>query len=199
MSRTFLISDTHFTHSGICKFLRADGVTKVRPWNVPEEMDEVLIENWNRVVQPNDRVYHLGDVTMKRMHLPILNRLNGRKVLIRGNHDIWGIEDYLPYFDDVCGSRKLDSFILSHYPIHPDSISHWCKGNICGHIHQNIVAVEYQGETIEDPRYFNVSVENINYTPIDLEVIKAEFARRESTEVYKHFIGNPNNHYKGSR
>ena len=50
MSNTFIISDTHFSHKGIVKFLRADGVTKERPWGTIEKMDEALVANWNSVV-----------------------------------------------------------------------------------------------------------------------------------------------------
>jgi calcineurin-like phosphoesterase family protein len=93
MADIFIISDTHFGHQNACKFLRKDGVTKLRPWDNAEEMDEALIENWNKVVKPNSRVYHLGDVVINRRALPTLYRLNGDKVLIKGNHDIFKLTD----------------------------------------------------------------------------------------------------------
>ena len=71
--------------------------------------------------------------------------------------------DYAQYFKDVRGSHKLDQFVLSHMPIHPDAVARWCKGNIHGHLHNNLVG---------DPRYLNVSVERICYTPIALEDIE---------------------------
>jgi len=95
MKETFLVSDTHFTHMGVCKFTRSDGVTKLRPWSTPEEMDEAMVEKWNAVVKPHDKVYHLGDVVMRVKDLDILNRLNGDKVLIRGNHDIYDISGFV--------------------------------------------------------------------------------------------------------
>ena len=100
MSTTFLIADTHFGHKGVCHFLREDG-NKLRPWNTPEEMDEELIKRWNDTVGPNDKVYHLGDVVMNRKALPTLHRLNGDKILIKGNHDIYSLEEYTPFFRDV--------------------------------------------------------------------------------------------------
>ena len=165
---TFLISDTHFGHKGVTHFERGDG-TPLRPWNNPDEMDEALVENWNSVVKEKDRVYHLGDVVINRRCLKTLDRLYGRKVLIKGNHDIFKLRDYLPYFDDIRGSHKLDTFILTHIPIHPESVARWCSGNIHGHLHSNIVR---NLDGTPDERYINVSVEQINYTPIPFDTIR---------------------------
>ncbi len=62
MPSVFLVSDTHFGHAGVCKFTESDGVTKIRPWTDPQEMDEEMVKRWNETVRPNDKVYHLGDV-----------------------------------------------------------------------------------------------------------------------------------------
>ena len=80
----FWTSDTHFGHEGILRF-EPDN----RPFSSVEEMNEVLVERWNAVVSPKDMVYHLGDVAMGKIaeSLPVMGRLNGRKVLIPGNHD----------------------------------------------------------------------------------------------------------------
>jgi len=78
MPAVFLVSDTHFGHAGVCRFLREDG-TKLRPWDSPEEMDEYMVEAWNKKVRPNDKVYHLGDVVINRRALKILALLNGEK------------------------------------------------------------------------------------------------------------------------
>lgn len=160
--KTFLISDTHFGHANILTFLNADG-SKLRPFSSLEEMHDVMIENWNKVVSPQDKVYHLGDVAIPRRGLEVLKKLNGRKILIRGNHDIFKLKDYTPYFEDIRGSHKLDTFILSHIPIHPESLARWTSGNIHGHTHGNV---------LRDSGYIGVSVEQINYTPIDFEEIK---------------------------
>lgn len=163
MSEKWLISDTHFSHQGICVFLRDDG-NPVRPWNYFEEMDEALIKNWNSVVGLHDRVYHLGDVGFNRNRLDwILPRLNGNKILIRGNHDKFKMSFYSKHFQDIRGSNILDKFILTHIPIHEESLGRW-KGNIHGHLHYR---------ELRDKRYINVSVERINYTPVHIdEVLK---------------------------
>ena len=101
MPAVFLTSDTHFGHAGVCRFTEADGVTKIRPWTDPDEMDEEMIKRWNATVRPNDKVYHLGDVVINRKSLKTLSRLNGDKVLIRGNHDIFRDDEYRVYFREL--------------------------------------------------------------------------------------------------
>jgi calcineurin-like phosphoesterase family protein len=138
MPAVFLVSDTHFGHAGVCRFTRNDGVTKLRPWTDPAEMDEAMVAAWNERVRPNDKVYHLGDVVINRRALPILNRLNGDKVLIRGNHDIFKDEDYTPYFRSLRGYHVMNGMILSHIPVHPESLGRFGV-NIHGHLHANRV------------------------------------------------------------
>ena len=166
--KTFIVSDTHFGHHNICKFTRADG-TPLRPWNEVAEMDEAMVTLWNETVQPNDKVYHLGDVVINRKALHLLYRLNGRKVLIKGNHDIFKLKDYAPFFDDLRAYHVLDNMLLSHIPVHPGSKGRF-KANIHGHTHANVVLDE-RGNP--DSWYIPVSVEHTEYRPIDLETIKA--------------------------
>lgn len=180
MSNIFLISDTHFSHKGIVNFLRADGVTKERPWNNIEEMDEALVKNWNSVVSPKDKVYHLGDVCINRSALKILSRLNGEKRLIKGNHDVFRVEEYAEYFKDIRAVHTLNEFILSHIPLHPTHVMERWKGNIHGHLHSSSVQM-YQSafDYVKDPRYLCVSVEQINYTPISFEEAKKRFEEQQ--------------------
>ncbi len=108
MPSVFLVSDTHFGHLGVCKFTRNDGVTKLRPWDNPEEMDEEMVKRWNETVKPTDKVYHLGDVVINRKALGIMRRLNGDKVLIRGNHDIFRDEEYREHFRELRAYHVMD-------------------------------------------------------------------------------------------
>jgi len=163
MRNIFLISDLHFGHAGMVKFLTSDEKTKIRPWSDIESMNEDLIANWNSVVSPTDLVYNLGDVCLNKKYLELVDRLNGEKRLIMGNHDRFPAQEYLKFFTKIHASLKLDKFILTHYPIHVDSIPDWCIANVHGHIHE---------KTMNDPRYYNVSVESINYTPIELAKLK---------------------------
>ena len=170
MANVFVISDTHFGHANICKFLREDG-TKLRPWDDVSEMDKVLIENWNKVVGINDKVYHLGDVYINRKAQHILNHLNGDKVLIKGNHDIFSLENYQPYFRDIRAYHVLDKMILSHIPVHESQLMRF-KGNIHGHLHEHRIK-DKSGNI--DSRYVTVCVEHIDYTPIELSILQKFF------------------------
>ena len=176
MPSVFLVSDTHFGHKGVCHFTRNDGVTKLRPFDTPEEMDEFMVEAWNARVRPNDKVYHLGDVVMSRRSLSIMNRLNGDKVLIRGNHDIFKDEDYRKYFRELRAYHVMNGMILSHIPIHSESLGRFGV-NIHGHLHANRVMRPARvleefidhGCTTIDERYHCVCVEQTDFAPILFE------------------------------
>jgi calcineurin-like phosphoesterase family protein len=171
MPAVFLVSDTHFGHAGVCKFLRDDG-TKLRPWDDPEEMDEEMVKRWNEAVRPNDKVYHLGDVVIGRKALSILDKLNGDKVLIRGNHDIFKDDDYRKYFRSIRAYHVMNGMILSHIPIHADSLSRFGT-NIHGHLHANRVKIPMGRMNnltdIVDVRYHSVCVEQTDFRPILFE------------------------------
>lgn len=171
MPATWLISDTHFGHEKTCTVFKREDGSPLRPFASAEEMDEAMIARWNERVRPKDKVYHLGDVVINRRYLDVLGRLNGDKVLIKGNHDIFKLEDYTPYFRDIRGYHVMNGCIMSHIPVHPDSLARFgC--NIHGHLHANRVMWEDPFEAFEskiDPRYLNVSVEQIDFAPILLE------------------------------
>lgn len=118
MSKNFYISDLHFGHWNI---IRYDN----RPFKSIEEMDNALIENWNKVVSNKDMVYILGDISWhdENKTVEIFKQLNGTKVLIRGNHDnikggselakcFTSTQDYAELYLD-----KKNKVIMSHYPI----------------------------------------------------------------------------------
>lgn len=181
MANRFLISDTHFGHTNTWeKFTLSDG-SPLRPFTSTEEMDETMVDNWNRVVRPQDTVYHLGDVVIARRHLETVKLLNGRKILIRGNHDIFKDKDYYEAgFEQIHGVRVfVDQFILSHIPLHPDCVGERFKRNVHGHLHGNRIMIDetlissshtQSGSYLQpDPRYLCVCVEQINFTPISFD------------------------------
>ena len=197
MPSVFLYSDPHFGHQGVCKFMRNDGVTKLRPWDNAEEMDEHLVKVYNERVKPNDKIYFLGDVVINRKALKIMHRLNGDKVLIRGNHDIFRDDEYREYFRELRAYHVMNGMILSHIPVHEASISRFgC--NIHGHLHANRVMkargvdtrtgeILYSDEI--DPRYYNVSVEQTDFAPILFEDVLKRITEQGGTIGFKNGNG----------
>ena len=176
MSNVFLCSDHHFSHKNLLNFTRNDGVTPLRVFDDVTHMNEYMVMQHNRVVKPSDRVYFLGDLAFHKRDLEVLARMNGRKVLIIGNHDTLELKDYLPYFDDIRGVHQFDGLVLSHIPIHSESLSRW-KVNLHGHLHANVVTKV--GTKIPDPRYYSVCMEQLDdYTPVSLEQIKKNILAR---------------------
>jgi calcineurin-like phosphoesterase family protein len=126
---------------------------------------------------------------INRKYLATLGRLNGDKVLIRGNHDIFKLEDYTEYFRDVRGYHVMNGLILSHIPVHSDSLARFgC--NVHGHLHANRVmkarGVDARtGEMLYgkeiDPRYFNVSVEQTDFAPILFEDVLKRIVEQGGT------------------
>ena len=107
----------------------------------------------------------LGDVVINRKALTIMHRLNGDKVLIKGNHDIFKLEDYTRHFRDIRAYHVMNNFILSHIPVHPDSKGRFA-GNIHGHLH---------ARSLDDPWYQCVCVEQTDFRPILFEDVLKRF------------------------
>ena len=172
----WLISDTHFFHSNILKFTDENGeLIRGNRFTDVDDMNQQMLENWNSVVKPGDKVYHLGDVMMgdKEEFKKYWKKLNGNKRLIVGNHDDikWMAQNEL--FAKIQMWRRFDEFglLLSHVPIHqsggrrgaPTDETAEMLLNIHGHIHQNPSPTEH---------HRCVCVEHINYTPINIEELR---------------------------
>lgn len=174
MSNIFLISDWHLGHDNILTFCKDDG-TLLRPeFDNVEQMNEYLIEKNNAVVRPQDHLYMLGDVAINAKFIPLVAKFNGHKRLVLGNHDHSMMKLYTPYFEKVFSTRRLDKFILSHIPLHPESLGN-VVANIHGHVHNNVEQGHF------GPRYYNVSCEVLNYVPISLEELKVKVDAQQET------------------
>lgn len=169
----YFISDTHFGHAGSLKWNNS----KVRPeFSSVEEMNELMIKNWNNIVKENDTVYFLGDFAYKcskQFIETIFWNLNGEKHLVKGNHD-FGLaakEDFLPWIT-ISDIKQIDfindkgckqEIIMCHYPmlswIHKEQGS-W---HLHGHVHGSLQ------EFNKGTKRYDCSVEVNNYTPISLE------------------------------
>lgn len=173
MSRTWVYSDPHFYHQNICTFLNYDG-SKVRPWDDATTMTEEMVGWYNELVADADRAYILGDVAFSAANMNrVVPRLKGRKVLIPGNHDPVKMRKYFDLFDDVRGYVVKKGFIMSHIPIHPQSLSRW-RLNIHGHLHNNQVMREKMAGERVDERYYCACVERTNFRPKLLDEILHE-------------------------
>lgn len=185
MNDRFAISDHHLRHSNIYRFTDTEG-NLIRPWaKDAEEADELMIDAWNSVVGKGATVYHLGDVSISRKGLHLLERMNGRKILIRGNHDIFKLKDYTAHFADIRGSMKIDNLFFQHYPVHPDSIARWCLANVHGHTHGNTVTrINEHGDRVPDTRYFNLCIEAIGLVPLSIEEIQSRIIQAQENDPW---------------
>jgi calcineurin-like phosphoesterase family protein len=165
MRTIFVISDTHFGHENILGFKLQDG-SAVRTFHDVHHMDEMMVENWNKVVGDSDIVYHLGDVYFGKGH-EVLPRLKGKKRLIVGNHDNPKSDHILKHFQKVMLWREFADFncVMTHVPVH-ESALYKRKYNLHGHVHNG----SHRG-LIEDDRYINCCVEVNDYRPRAIEDI----------------------------
>ena len=168
---TYLISDTHFDHFNIIGYCD-------RPFTNVKAMNEHIITNWNKTVKGDDRVFFLGDFCLggsdKIKHFA--GALNGRKHIIFVNDDRSTKLYYEAGFEAVYKFPIIFEgfYILSHQPQFLNA--HIPYVNIHGHIHntqQELINVD--GKNL----YYNVSVECINYTPINFSKIKEYYLEIE--------------------
>ena len=136
MGKIFFIADTHFGHEKIIKLCN-------RPFENLQDMQNQLIQKWNNKVSNEDTVYILGDFCFKMSKqdaIQILNILNGKKVLIKGNHDKYvGQRDFDECFEKICDIVQINEdklqMVLCHYPIIDYAGMYYGAKMIYGHIH----------------------------------------------------------------
>ena len=114
---TFITSDLHFYHKGVMNFCAS-----TRPWDSVDAMTEGLISHWNSLVSDSDTIYHLGDFAFanKTKTRAVLDRLNGQKVFIMGNHDNHNknvLSEYGEVFDYKWLRYEGFKIALFHFPI----------------------------------------------------------------------------------
>lgn len=181
MPTNFYIADWHFGHSNILAFDN-------RPFKDVDEMNRILMENWNKTVSADDTVYVLGDMFWcnANVAIPVLDSLAGQKVLIKGNHDrcndrrflsrFTKVDEYLEIGDDA---RKI---VLCHYPI-PFFKNHFYDWyHLYGHVHTSFEynMAQYNKFLMQelydkDCFMYNVGamLPYMNYTPRTLDEIIA--------------------------
>jgi len=156
-------------------------MAKRRGFSSIEEHDEHIIAKWNSVVNKRDVTYILGDVTMeKSAPYPLLDRLNGIKHIVLGNHDRrQDTKKLFEYAESVAGMIQYKGIMLTHCPIHPAELEYRIPYNIHGHIHDKVVMKDvyeygYKLDPVPDERYICVSCERVDYLPKSLEDLGIE-------------------------
>lgn len=182
---TFFTSDTHFFHHAVISYSN-------RPYKDIQDMHDQLIYNWNNTVGSTDLVYHLGDFFLTTDLLLIdnvLEQLNGRIRLIKGNHDRWikgikrlkhasKIEWIKDYHEEngYIGTIKTKT-VLIHYPMRAWNKSHYGSIQLHGHCHGNIDQENRNLKRMD----VGVDSEYGQYAPIPLDYILDELLNRKET------------------
>lgn len=144
--KTYVTSDLHFGHSNIMKFCPENR----GHYEDAEHMNESMVQEWNSIVEPGDTVYILGDVAFmqatKAAHL--LKRLNGNKILVRGNHDNKTLKDpqFCGCFESIHDYLEVrydgTMIVMFHYPIAEWNRMHHGTVHFYGHLHGNPSGLE---------------------------------------------------------
>ena len=164
---TWFTADTHFFH---------EGLLQIRPqFKNVHEMNAVLIANWNEIVKDDEDIWVLGDFAWggperatRIEHL--IEKLNGRKHLIYGNHDRLHIMQYVEFgFTTVHSALELPGkkFVLAHDPAIANCISD-NQTLLHGHIHKKWKHIG---------NMYNVGVDVHDFRPISFSSINAEVIR----------------------
>ena len=172
---TFFTSDTHFNHANIIKFYN-------RPFKDVEQMNDVMIANWNSVIGKDDTVFHLGDFCLggAAEWTKILDRLNGKIYLIMGNHDLKNIrQGFISRFEHVAMQMRIEigkkRIYLCHYPFlcfegsYKDDV--W---QLFGHVHTRRSNSGIDAGRLQYlyPTQYDVGVDNNNFTPVSFGQVK---------------------------
>jgi len=153
----FFISDLHLDHANIIRYCN-------RPFESVYEMNNFIVNNWNKTVRRNDIVYFLGDMAYGRGSRKTsywLSKLNGSIVFIRGSHDK---SRHIKFYDRLILNYKGQRFLLVHDP--KDVPGDWKGWVIHGHTHNNkpeYPLVSKKNKTI------NVSIELLDYKPLSFD------------------------------
>jgi len=185
---TFFTSDTHFGHANIIRLCK-------RPFENVKEMNEVLIENWNKVVSDDDTVFHLGDFALGGSNVwkEIIPRLKGYINLIIGNHDRKNLrKGYMSFFDMVVPQLQIEiediSIYLNHYPFLCYGGSYIGVWQLFGHLHlsPDSIGLDNERTKICFPCQYDVGVDLNNFTPISYNQVKEKikYQKDNNTNVY---------------
>ena len=182
MSNVFFIGDLHLGHAGIHKFR-----TQFPSESVHRQF---IMDTWSETIGKRDAVYVMGDAAFTSDGLQSIGQLSGKKILVRGNHDLLPTEDYLGVFEEVHGMLAYKGLWLTHAPIHPTEL--YGRTNVHGHCHRGgPTDVHVSGSTIRGhvvgsrATYFNTCAEHLPtpYKPIRLDEMMEIIKERIRNDV----------------
>ena len=180
MKNIYFTADSHFNHANIIHFCQ-------RPFASAEEMNEALIAKWNARVGQGDLVYHLGDFAWGDWD-PILDRLNGDIILIRGGHDKKYEKKFAGRFLHTADLMDIviegNALVLCHYCLRVWNKSHYDSWHLFGHSHGRLPAL---GKSLD------VGVDGHEFAPWSWEEIKAYMVDRPHNENFLGLKKNANN------
>ena len=171
---TFFTSDTHFNHANIIKFCN-------RPFKDVEQMNEVMITNWNNAISKDDTVFHLGDFCLggAAEWTKILDRLNGKIYLIMGNHDLKNIrQGFISRFEHVAMQMHIEvgkqRIYLCHFPFLFFEGGYKDVWQLFGHVHTRRSNSGIDAGRLQYlyPTQYDVGVDNNNFTPVSFGQVK---------------------------
>ena len=185
---TFFTSDTHFNHATIITFCN-------RPFKDVEQMNDVMIANWNSVIGKDDTVFHLGDFCLggAAEWTKILDRLNGKIYLIMGNHDLKNIrQGFISRFEHVAMQMHIEvgkqRIYLFHYPFLCFEGSYKDVWQLFGHVHTRRNNTGNDAERLQFlyPTQYDVGVDNNGFAPVSFGQVKRIINKQtEQTKVVK--------------
>ena len=177
--KVWFTSDTHFSHANIMKFCN-------RPFDDVNQMNDVLIKNWNETVPPDGIVFHLGDFCYggSAEWTNIISRLNGKIYLVLGNHDIRNIrQGYMDKFEAVMQQMTIrvngQSIILNHNPFLCYGGSYRDVWQLFGHVHSGPLSntgLDIPRLRTLFPLQYDVGVDNNGYRPVSFAQVKEKIA-----------------------
>lgn len=162
----FFTADTHFGHTNIIKYCN-------RPFSSIEEMDEILIENWNKIVTKKDIIYHLGDVAFRNAE-QYVKKLNGQIHLITGNHDRKRLDRYRSISQIKVIRSVNPKIVMCHHALRSWPFSHNGAWHLYGHSHGRLP----ENESLS----FDIGVDCWEYKPVSYEMV------REKMELKKRIL-----------
>lgn len=174
--KTFFTSDTHFDDQYAIQYFN-------RPFQSVDEMNTIMVENWNNLVTEQDTVYHLGDFTLEdiRLFTKWVSKLNGTIKILPGSHDQPWLKDFVASekvqviaplvsveFPGITAGKQSQVVVLCHYAMRVWDRSNYSSWHLFGHSHGKLKGIGLS---------FDVGVDCTEFRPLSLEGVAAKMVQ----------------------